>query len=207
MEKRNLYITTGILFFALIVQLYFTGAFVSLQGRFSLSPTTINQGVTYSLSASSPAGSRSVDVSDTIFIFDASVEPSILSETTFLRLGTTFEFEFETTGAAAGLFDTDGLLLQLYHEGNFVGETAFGKIVGDEIAEEDCIHLEEDTWSCITWAEISLDQRIQLGIGVETFEVQTDTSTLLDEDFGEDDPLDITMTVGGQTVAGNTLNY
>lgn len=188
----------------LLLALYATDAFASLQGRFSAYPGSPSSPIVrYSLATSSPSGGHSVSASDTVFIFDASGGQSIPS-------GRTFEFEFETEDADIDP-NAEGESVFLYHEGNLVGEGTIDvdcyTWYSDWDSEDESGAASSGTSCSDAFVEISLNQRIGLFSGKERFELQLNSGNLLDDDPAEDDPLDITMTVGTQTVVGNTLNY
>lgn len=186
MKKRNLLILAGALLFILFIELSSTGTLSSLQGRLEnlIHESGLRTLTTYyTLDSSSPSGTRSaVSTSDVVFIFNASGGRGIPS-------GTEFEFYFTTDeGDINSTFDMSSI--SVYHEGT---EVMGGTI--DALGTDSAL------------AVLAVDERIPIDSGGETFTVSIDTVSLLEEDIGENDPLDITMTVNGQDVEGNTLNY
>lgn len=213
MKKRNLLVLAGVLLLVLLIELYATGAFSSLQGRLSVSPATLDnsRGPVYSLAASSPSGRRIPSTSDTdiVFIFDASGSGrlSIPSETTF-------GFIFETDLGDFMVSDLEDISIGLYLEENLVGERTILEEDGTSFVTYECTDSTTSSGDdsgkesyCEYFVEVALNRSVWLGSGTKTFELVVDTTALLEEDLGEDDRLDITMTVGSQEVQGNTLIY
>ena len=150
-----------------------------LQGKFG-TPSV----VTMTLSSSSPSGSRSVGASDDFLVFDMKA-----STTKTLAVGTKFQIalaadaDIDTASAA-------GLKVYLKKKGTTIGEGTLSVVDGSLV--EGTLELTSELKLSTTSTELTLN---------------TNTSLLLAEDAGVDDPLTATLTYGTTSVTGNTVNY
>lgn len=154
-----------------------------VQGRFG-APTKV---WAMTLSASSPSGTRVVSVSDTVLAFDMTVPKA-----NTLAVGSRFTVDFSTDLDIDPL--SDGTIVYLKDGSTTVGTGAL-VLIDPSIPNEGT-------------ALIATTTAVSLAAGTpKTFTITTDTSDIMAEDTGEDDPLTVIVEHNGKSVTGNTLNY
>lgn len=200
MKKPYLYLTAGLVLLVILAGLFGKDFLSSLEG-FTISrpfeaPTISyappDTSARYSLSDSSPSGDRHVSDSDTAFIFD-------IYGGTSLPSGKDFNIFLEANeGFDAGTANGDAAYL--YQDENMVG---LGTVsIGWWVTEEGSVPMDYAYFQVTLQQDVSLD-----GPGVVTLELVLNTDHLFYQNTDDSESLDITMTVDGQTVEGDTLYY
>ncbi len=152
-----------------------------LQGR-------IVGGGTLSLSPSSPSGSRSVSASDQLFAFDLTASATKQSS---IYAGTPLLFTLNTDSNDISISSVGSRVEILDQWGASAG---YGFVVLDSYDQ--------------AWFTIYLKKDLQASAGTtSTFPIVMDTVTVLDDDAGTDDNVNVTMKHGTTTITGNTLKY
>jgi len=184
-RSKVLLSTAVVLLIALGATLYASGT--SLQGRFI-------GGGSIALSSSSPSGSRSVSISDDIFVFDVeatAVRPSVIQAEDVLL----FKFSSSTTG------DID----PANGEG---GRVSLTDSSGDEVGHGYVVTYEAAGNPFYAYAAVVMLGTVTVAAGdTETLTLNLDSSSLLDESSESDDELVTSMKYGTTTVTGNILRY
>ncbi|MEK9159687.1 MAG: hypothetical protein AAB383_03070 [Patescibacteria group bacterium] len=154
-----------------------------LQGRFG-KPTKAWE---MTLSPSSPSGSYAVSASDSVLYFDMT-----LPTDNGLTLGSIFIVSFATDLDLDPL--ADGTTVSLKDGATTIGTGTFALV--------DPSNPSEGT------AVITTTKAVSLTAGTaKTFTITTNTSEILTEDAGDDDPLTVRVEHNGKSVTGNALIY
>lgn len=133
---------------------------------------------TVSLDSSSPSGARTVSSNDTVFIFDIAADSAADLTVDSLRINLTSDADFATTASAsARIINADT-------------RSALEAPVN--------VSFTDSSHASLYWTD---DFRIDAGTTLR-IEIQVDTSSLLDEDAGVDDPLTFSIDLGTPTSAG-----
>lgn len=155
-----------------------------LQGRFT-TPTVKEW--TMELSDSSPSRARMVSASDDIIIFDLTLP---IKNT--LAVGSQFTVTFATDMGLDPL--SDGTLVTLKANGKTIGTGTFS-LVDPSIPSEGT-------------ALVTTTVAVSLKAGKSTtFTINTDTTAILDEEAGVDDPLTVSVEYNGKAITGGTMMY
>ncbi len=156
-------------------------------------------GETWTLSASSPSGTRSVSVSDEIFVFDVTA-PSTRSVT--IPAGTALNFTFSSSTLDTSYSTGEGSRVTLLTSDSAGVEVGHGYIETAEASGHTDVY-----------ASVALLVTTTLTAGeTNTFTLVVDSADLMDEDTGVDDDLVVSMSVDrgisrSVNLTGNTLKY
>lgn len=193
-------LVAAVLVVALGATVYLSGQSNNLQGSFG--GKSVGMG-TWALDAASPSGAHSVSDSDEVMVF--SVTAPATKDLKFAD-GTHFDFAFSSSSYDIDWSAAKGTEVTLRNEdGRVMGN---GYIVSNSQGENPSGAWASVYFTNATWSPVSV--AVAAGSTMR-YNLTVDTESLMDEDSGVDDILDVSMTYrtvsGSQSVSGNTLNY
>lgn len=155
-----------------------------LQGRFSFG-SPLGSAPNFALSSSSPSGAQNVSSSDVVMVVDARA----VGGKKTLRKNTRLEVSFLTDSDIDSSAEKSSVILKN----------------GSTVVAEGILIVES---ADLATAELTVLSSVSIDEGTaETFSLEVNTSDLLEEDAGVDDPLDVTFKHLTRSIKGHTLLY